>query len=324
MSLDNLDLELVDRWQRDFPLVDRPYEALGTSVGVSEQDVISRLRRLSESGALSRIGAVVRPNTVGASTLAALAVPPAELEAIARLVAAEPGVNHAYEREHAYNFWFVVTARDKAAVDATIARIEKRLHRPVLVLPMVRDFHIDLGFSMFGPPSRHFPRVVDQKQARIMPQPADRSLLVAIETGIELEPRPYLAVARCLGWRQSQVLSRLEAMIESRIISRFGLVVRHSAFGYRNNAMVVWDIPDHETEHVAARFVSNESVTLCYERPRRSNWRYNLFTMIHACDRVSALAQVECLRALAPAGTSHEILFSTRCFRQCGARLSVA
>ena len=190
MSLDNLDLELVDRWQRDFPLVDRPYEALGTSVGVSEQDVISRLRRLSGIGralAYRRSRAAEyrrRVHTGGAGGS------PAELEAIARLVAAEPGVNHAYEREHAYNFWFVVTARDKAAVDATIAEDRSGSIDRFSSCRWFRDFHIDLGFSMFGPPSRHFPEVVDQKQARIMPQPADRSLLVAIETGIELEPRP--------------------------------------------------------------------------------------------------------------------------------------
>lgn len=323
MSLDDLDQEIVDRWQRDFPLVDRPYEVVGDSVGASEQEVLSRLQKLSESGALSRVGAVVRPNTVGASTLAALAVSPAELEAAARLVAAEPGVNHAYEREHTYNLWFVVTAADQNAVDATIARIESRTGRPVLVLPMLRDFHIDLGFSMFGASSRRLQRALGQKR-EITPQPADRALLAAIETGIEISPRPYLTAANGLGWRQSQVLSRLEAMIESGIVSRFGLVVRHSAFGFRNNAMVVWDIPDHETEHIAAHFVSNHSVTLCYERPRRPNWRYNLFTMIHARDRATALAQVERLRALAPLGASHAILFSTRCFRQCGARLSVA
>jgi DNA-binding Lrp family transcriptional regulator len=70
------------------------------------------------------------------------------------------------------------------------------------------------------------------------------------------------------------------------IISRFGVVVRHRAFGYIANAMAVWDIADDQVDAVAGMFAEEAGVTLCYRRPRRlPDWRYNLFTMIHGTSR---------------------------------------
>ena len=75
MSPDPAELTLVDRWQHNFPLVDKPFAVVGRSAALNERETIRIFRRLHEIGVISRIGAVVRPNTVGASTLAALQVP---------------------------------------------------------------------------------------------------------------------------------------------------------------------------------------------------------------------------------------------------------
>ena len=69
LGLAPLDLAVLDRWQRDFPLVPRPFALLGTALGLSEDEVIGRVGTLMARDLITRIGAVVRPNTVGASTL---------------------------------------------------------------------------------------------------------------------------------------------------------------------------------------------------------------------------------------------------------------
>ena len=46
--------------------------ALGEALEIGEESVLRRLTRLSERSAVSRIGATLRPNTAGASTLAAV------------------------------------------------------------------------------------------------------------------------------------------------------------------------------------------------------------------------------------------------------------
>ena len=146
--MDALDRRLLNEFQQDFPLVARPYAAVAEALEIGEAEVLERLGRLSDKGAISRVGAVFRPHSVGGSTLAALAAPPEDLERVADLVSAYPEVNHNYQREHRLNLWFVVTAPSTEAVQAVLADISARTGLEVLDLPLLEHFHIDLGFDL--------------------------------------------------------------------------------------------------------------------------------------------------------------------------------
>ena len=123
LSPDCLDTRLLDEFQRDLPLVPRPFAAMADALGTTEGDVLERLERLQDCGRISRVGATCRPNTAGASTLAALAIPEARIEEVAALVGAEAGVNHSYLREDRWNLWFVATAPSECELAASLARI---------------------------------------------------------------------------------------------------------------------------------------------------------------------------------------------------------
>ncbi len=321
---------MLERWQRGFPLLRRPFAVLAEEAGVSEAEAIAAVRRLSEAGVICRVGAVVRPNTAGASTLAALSVPAERLEEVAAMVSAQPEVTHNYEREHAFNLWFVVTAADHGAVRAALSRIRAETSLEVLDLPMKRAYHIDLGFSMKDGRAVSPCRAAahEGRGAPYALSGFDRELLAAIEDGLPIVREPYAEAARWLGVGEEVVRGRLEALLEAGVISRFGFVVHHRELGYCANAMVVWDIPDERLDAAAAVIAGEDCVTLCYERPRRPPvWRYNLFCMIHGTSRDVVLEQVAALEKkvrvrLGRAKIAHEVLFSLRRFKQCGARFS--
>jgi len=146
--MDDLDRKLIDAFQRDFPMVPRPYAEIGERLGVDEDAVIAALAGLKDAGALSRVGAVFKPGAVGHSTLAAMAVPAERLEEVAELVSGFDAVNHNYEREHRFNLWFVVTAAEQGEIDRVLGEIERLTAIKVLDLPMEEDYHLDLGFEM--------------------------------------------------------------------------------------------------------------------------------------------------------------------------------
>ena len=148
MDLGELQMQLIESWQHGFPLVARPFAHIAAALGTSEGDVIAMLSDMSRRGILSRVGVTVRPNTVGASTLAAMSVPPARLEEVAAIVNHEAGVNHNYEREHRFNLWFVVVAEDEDRLETVLAEIEERCGYPVLDLPLLNEYFIDLGFDL--------------------------------------------------------------------------------------------------------------------------------------------------------------------------------
>jgi len=321
MTLDRAEFSLIDRWQRGFPLTGRPFAQVADAVGLDEAEVIETFARLQGNGFISRIGAVVKPNTVGASTLAAMRVPPADLDDVAAIVSREPLVNHNYERTHGINLWFVIAGPHADAVAATIERIEAQTGLGVLNLPLVEAYHIDLGFPLAG--SRDARRG-NSAPISVQPDVLDRALLAAIEDGLPLVAQPYRAIAEQLGLDEDDVLERLRHLGASGVVTRFGCVVRHRALGYGSNAMAVWDIPDDDVDACARAFTSNPSVTLCYRRPRLlPDWRYNLFCMVHAKSRRDAFAVIDDLNLLADTGLATQaILFSTRCFKQRGAVLS--
>lgn len=148
MTLGPLAHELIKRFQQEMPLESRPFAAMGREVGASEEEVIQALEELRDEGTLSRIGAVIPPGVLGASTLAAMEVPPDRLVDVAGIVGSYVEVNHNYERGHALNLWFVVTAPDRHRVDAVLAEIEQRTGLDVLDLPLERSYRIDLGFAI--------------------------------------------------------------------------------------------------------------------------------------------------------------------------------
>jgi len=148
LNYSELERRLLDEFQHELPLATRPFAEMAQRLGVSEAEVIERLNALAECGAISRVGPVFRPKRLGASTLAAMAVPPEYLDEVADLVSALPEVNHNYEREHRFNLWFVITAEDAEHLEAVLDGIAEETGIPVMPLPMEEDFHIDLGFRL--------------------------------------------------------------------------------------------------------------------------------------------------------------------------------
>lgn len=147
-DFDTLDRGLIDIYQRGLPVCTRPFLSVAERLGTSETEVIARLERLQSLGVLSRVGPVFDHARAGASLLAAVAVPEETRDAFAELINAAPGVNHNYAREHDYNLWFVMTAPDEPELEARLDALEARLGVPILRLPMLEGYHIDLSFPI--------------------------------------------------------------------------------------------------------------------------------------------------------------------------------
>jgi len=140
--------KMFNQFQHNFPLSSTPYADMARQLGIAEQQLLTLLKELKSSQIISRIGAVFRPNRIGVSTLAAMAVPHHRLIDIASIISAYPAVNHNYEREHHFNLWFVVTAENKEQLDKTLKDMEQKTGIVILSLPMEKDYHIDLGFPL--------------------------------------------------------------------------------------------------------------------------------------------------------------------------------
>ncbi|MBV0924891.1 Lrp/AsnC family transcriptional regulator [Halomicroarcula limicola] len=347
--IDDVDAALVDGFQSDFPVCERPFEAVGEQLGITGEEALERVERLHDERIFRRFGPVLNPPVIGSSTLAAVSVPPERFDEVAAVVNDYRQVNHNYARDHEWNMWFVVTAGSRDRRDEILADIEDRTGCEVLVLPMLTDYYIDLEFPVVngdrfaretrpegGSPDGRAadrPRVresiegTDASATRISEDAAadltalDRRLLLAIQEGFPLSETPYRDVATAIDADVADVLAAVRKLRETGCIKRVGCVVNHVTTGFDNNCMVVWDVPDEQLDERGERVGALPSVTLCYHRPRRpeQNWPYNLFTMIHGRDADAVDERIDELAAeFLP--YDHDRLYSTATLKQTGAQ----
>lgn len=328
MMIDTINQRLLNDYQHTFPLVPKPFDDLARKLNTDVNSLLKRVHALKQNGTISRIGPVFKPNTIGVSTLAAISVPADELDHYAEIINRFPEINHNYEREHEINLWFVLTAGNQHQLDTTITEIEIQTGQEVLVLPLLKEYHIDLGFNL-----RHLNQIqsfnhqalLQNRQARETFKPKElapaRDLIEAIQGGLPLVERPYQALAEQLELCEAEVIEKLKQLISSGAIKRFGVVVRHHEVGYLANAMVVWDVSDSHVDQIGQQLGKLDCVTLCYQRPRvQPRWPYNLFCMIHGQNREEVLSCIAQLRAQQGLeSVSYNILFSGKRFKQRGA-----
>jgi DNA-binding Lrp family transcriptional regulator len=142
---DRIDRRLIDRLHGELPLTERPFADIGQEFGISEDEVIERLRRMLAHGTLTRFGPLFQIERAGGLfVLAALEVPEADFARITALVNALPEVAHNYRREHRLNMWFVVAAESHEAAQAALERIERITGLKVHAFPKEREYFVGL------------------------------------------------------------------------------------------------------------------------------------------------------------------------------------
>lgn len=146
---DQTDRAIVNSLQGGFPLTPRPFRDAGERIGLSEEELIGRIRALLDSGRLSRFGPLWNAAGIGGDQcLAAMAVPPERFEEVAEQVNAFPEVAHNYERAHALNMWFVISAERAGRIGEVIAQIERQTGLDVFPMPKSQEFFLEFRVEL--------------------------------------------------------------------------------------------------------------------------------------------------------------------------------
>ena len=145
--LSELDRKLVNRLQDDLPTISRPFAPLAEELGLSEDDLLARVRALRESGILTRFGPFFDAAAMcGAFCLCAMAFPQERFEEVTEAVNAHAEVAHNYAREHKLNMWFVLATETPEAIEATGKAIELETGLKVHLFPKLQEFFV--GFRV--------------------------------------------------------------------------------------------------------------------------------------------------------------------------------
>jgi DNA-binding Lrp family transcriptional regulator len=147
--MDEIDKTILNIIQTDFPVDTKPFDLLAKRVGIGEDEVLKRIKKLKETGIIRRIGAVFDTRKLGfASTLCAARVSEEKLKEFVEIVNSYPGVTHNYRRSHEYNVWFTFMASTEEEVKKSLTEISKKTGiTDILNMPARRNFKIDVSFN---------------------------------------------------------------------------------------------------------------------------------------------------------------------------------
>ena len=322
--LDWLDRRLLDAYQRDFPICETPFAEIARHLHCQASEVLRRLAALQRHGVVSRVGPIFAPGCIGASTLAAMAVPPARVEEVAEWVSRYRAVSHLHEREHEFNLWFVLAAPNAGALYDTLIDIRHRTGLDVLDLRLERAYDTDVESALRRrAPARRCcaARTGGSPGRGAHLDSSDRCLVGAIQDGLSLTARPYAVVANRTGLSEAQVMEGIRRLLREGTITRMGVVVRDHELGGRADAMVVFDVPCARVDMIGERLARVATVTRCCRRIRRSPvWPYNLYCMLDTRDRDEAMDRVDELLPNLSGELRRTVLFGHRRFLQRGAR----
>lgn len=143
--MDEFDRKIINELQKGFPVCDAPYRQVAKSLGMSETELLARLKSLLEQGVLSRFGPMYHAERMGgALTLAAMEVPEAEFEHVTTIVNSFPEVAHNYRREHRLNMWFVLATDTLAGIEYVQKKIAEQTGLPVYAMPKIKEYFVNL------------------------------------------------------------------------------------------------------------------------------------------------------------------------------------
>lgn len=146
--MDALDCRLVNLLQDGIDITAQPYLDAAGQLGISEEQVVRRVRQLLDDGYLSRFGPMYDAEKMGgAFSLCAMQVPVDDLEKTAETVNAFDEVAHNYMRDHILNMWFVIATENADRLPDVLQQIEQKTGYPVHNMPKIEEYYIGLRFE---------------------------------------------------------------------------------------------------------------------------------------------------------------------------------
>ena len=148
--MDSVDKAILNEIQGEFPVSADPYGEVGAKVGISAEEVLSRVSKLKSDSIIRKVGPFFDAKKMGhKSTLCAVDVPEEKLQETADIISSYVEVTHNYLREGSPNVWFTVIAENEKEIERILSEIsEKAGVGPIRNLPARRMFKIKVDLKL--------------------------------------------------------------------------------------------------------------------------------------------------------------------------------
>ncbi len=148
--LENIEKELLNIIQTDFPVEERPYKKIGEQLGISENEAFETTKKLFDKGVIRRLGATFDSKKLNyASTLCAAHVEDEKIDDFVEVVNGYTGVTHNYLRKDYYNIWFTFIGKSEKFIEEKLKEIaEKTGVNEIVNFPAKKMFKVKVNLNV--------------------------------------------------------------------------------------------------------------------------------------------------------------------------------
>ena len=325
IQLDDADQQLLNIIQTEFPLVSRPFAALGEQLAESEDDVLRRYQRLKDDRVIRQVSAIFDTRKLGyRSSLVATSVPEHRIQEAADLISAHPGVSHNYRRDHEFNIWWTIAVPPSEDLDAHVAALHRLTDATsTRILPTLKLYKIGVDLDVSDKRAMDarttLPAYTDKSRTAEDLTDDEVGYVRELQEDLEVTPAPFAGMAERLGVSEDAVIKAAESFIDEGLMRRFAAVLHHRRAGFGANAMSVWNVPDDSIDTYGYELAGYAAVSHCYRRPTYPDWPYALFGMIHATSKEKVEEAVDSIRERTGLD-DYRLLYSTAEFKKIRVR----
>ncbi|CAN5176413.1 AsnC family transcriptional regulator [soil metagenome] len=325
VTLDERDQELLNIIQTSFPLVPRPFAALGERLGESEEAVMDRYQRLKDERIIRQVSAIFDTRKLGyRSSLVATAVDEDRVDEAAAIISAHPGVSHNYRRDHEFNIWWTVAVPPGEDLEAHVSALHRLAGATsTRILPTLKLYKIGVDLDVTDTRSMaaktQIPAHADTSRAADDLTDEEVGYVKQLQEDLAVEAAPFAEMAARLGVSEDAVIKAAEAFIDEGLMRRFAAVLHHRRAGFGANAMSVWNVPEQATDELGLELAGYAAVSHCYRRPTYPDWPYALFGMIHATSKERVEEAVADIRERTGLD-DYRLLYSTKEYKKIRVR----
>jgi DNA-binding Lrp family transcriptional regulator len=130
--LEEIDVELLRLTQEGIPLIESPFKDISRISGLSEKEVVDRIKKLKNEGIIRRFGASINNRKAGinANAMVVWKVPQIRMNEVGEIFAKNDRVTHCYVRKIVpgkweFNLYTVLHSKDHEEIEIMVNRMSK-------------------------------------------------------------------------------------------------------------------------------------------------------------------------------------------------------
>ncbi|WP_338599963.1 Lrp/AsnC family transcriptional regulator [Sulfolobus tengchongensis] len=286
VEISDIDKEILMKLEYEFPFDPQPFKIISEELMISEDELLTRVKKLLEAGVIKRIGMYVSFRAKGMDgALIAARIAPDKIEKFRKIALGIRELTHNYVRDHPkYNIWFVLKASDRDTLNKNVKELLNQVDsNDYVILYSKRTLKLSVKYDVIRGVSwspnnvRNLGKVPTAEELGI-----SKELLIDLSYPLKISQRPFKDLAEKHKMKEEELVELIKELHEKNVIKDYGATLNGEKVGIVENGMVLLNTDN--VEQACERLALNikEATHVVLREASDESWKYLCYSMIHA------------------------------------------